>query len=176
MIVTDKNILRTKSVDTTVEICKREFIFPLMEKGLKYSPHSGVGLAAIQIGEPLRACIIRLDGTEVNMINPIITDKYIFIKNSQEGCLSLPDIFVDTKRYMGINVEWTDFPSGERKEAECSGMESIIVQHEVHHMDGILITDIKYITAPKVGRNEHCPECANNGINIKYKKCKKHYK
>lgn len=142
---------------------------------LEESPRSGIGLSAVQIGSPIRACTIRTEKLKLNMINPVITDVYDKFCHQGEGCLSLPGVSIDTERYQGCTVEWLDYDEKMPKKATFYGIEAVVVQHECQHMDGILITDVQHKEEAKVGRNDPCPICSKNGIQIKYKKCKEHY-
>lgn len=104
------------------------------------SAADGVGIAAPQIGESLRVCIALLDGTPIPLINPEITWKSKEMIIDQEGCLSLPGILVDVPRPTGIVMEYLD-TKGKRQERKFSDFQARIVQHEVDHLEGILIVD-----------------------------------
>lgn len=167
-IIKDRALLRQVSRPTTVEECKATSIFERLLSDLESSPISGVGLTAIQIGVPIRACIIKDNRGETwRMVNPEIIDKYDSMTNQGEGCLSLPGIFVDTDRYHGCGVKWTNYDTGKEVMGVFQGMESICVQHEVDHMDGVTIVERRYAGKPKVGRNDPCT-C---GSGKKWKKC-----
>jgi peptide deformylase len=116
MIVTDREILKKISRETSPSECREIRIFERLDKAIQFSPREGVGLAAIQIGEPIRACIIRYtkSATEhsdfpvelhLNMINPVILERSGEIIGV-EGCLSLPGVSVTVKRAKQITVRW----------------------------------------------------------------------
>lgn len=100
----------------------------------------GIGLAAPQIGRSLRLCVTEIDGVVRYFINPTITarsrTKVIF----EEGCLSLPGKFFPIERSESITVRYTDETGRERKE-KPRGLLAICLQHELDHLDGVLIVD-----------------------------------
>ncbi len=99
---------------------------------------TGIGLTAIQIGIPLQAAIIRIGNKKIDLINPKILEREDRIRYRGEVCLSLPGITVDTARHDCITFE----NNGKRYGAE--GLEAVCIQHEVDHLNGILITDRKW--------------------------------
>lgn len=100
---------------------------------------TGVGLAAIQIGIPFRICVINIGKKEYVLINPIITaTSDIALLN--EGCLSIPTLLEQMSRYTNLSVAYFD-ENGESKVTAFSGMAAQAVQHEIDHMDGVLLTD-----------------------------------
>ena len=139
IIVTDEKQLRTKSYQTTVEECLSHNVFGLLQETLR--EHGGLGLAAIQIGIPLRACIIQAKlNTPIKMINPKIERQDDPIKVEGEGCLSFPGFYVDTWRYNHSVISWTD-ENNKFQRAVFTGLEAVIAQHEIDHMNGVLLTD-----------------------------------
>lgn len=96
----------------------------------------GYGLAAPQIGMPFKVAIIRLpDGTRYSLVNPVILRKANQFTLESEGCLSL-DKRYDTKRYRRIKI--TDDTRGQRN---AKGIEALILQHEIDHLNGLTIRD-----------------------------------
>lgn len=94
----------------------------------------GCGLAAIQIGVPVRVAYLVLDGKEEILINPkIITGLGRVVR--KEGCLSIPNTYTEVKRYYEIEYE----SAGKKKKAK--GFKANVIQHEIDHMDGILNID-----------------------------------
>ena len=108
-----------------------------MEELLK--THDGVGLAAPQVGINLRFCIIRYKGCNVNMLDPYILSHGRDIDIDREGCMSLPDVTVSVKRHKAITVWYFDENWTEKKEV-FEGFCARIIQHEINHLDGILLT------------------------------------
>lgn len=186
-IVQNLDILRQKSQPVeSVEEAKS--IIASLEQTLGQHGH-GVGLAAIQIGIPRRISIVRSDNVSVNLINPVVTEKEDEFIFHAEGCLSIPNLFVPTARYREYVVEnncivddafetSTDYYYYDASDKE-SDISAIAVQHEIDHMDGILITDRQVEVKPsvrvteKVARNDPCPCGAtkSDGTPLKYKKC-----
>ena len=107
--------------------------------------HKGIGLAAIQIGIPKK--IIVLDVLQKDdqknplcFINPVI--KKISDEKAQyeEGCLSIPNTFIEIERPKICLIEYIDI-EGKKKIMECDGLLSTCIQHEINHLDGKLIID-----------------------------------
>lgn len=100
----------------------------------------GIGLAAPQIGVSLRVCVTEIDGMVRYFINPTITsysrEKILF----EEGCLSIPKKFLLIERSESITIRYTDERGIERKE-KPRGLQAICLQHELDHLDGVLIVD-----------------------------------
>lgn len=104
--------------------------------------HDGLGLAAPQVGISLRLVVIdvRQEGSgKLTMINPVIRETGR-VQTMEEGCLSFPDIVVPVDRATELTLEFTTL-SGKRKEKRVSGVAAQAVQHEIDHLDGILIVD-----------------------------------
>lgn len=103
---------------------------------------SGVGLAAAQVGLPLRLCVLGRPGQppeDVVMANPEIVEWQGSI-TGEEGCLSFPDIFIDVTRAAKVRVRYQDL-SGAEQTLEAEGIMARAVQHEMDHLDGVLLVD-----------------------------------
>ena len=145
-------ILRNKTKDIPINEIKSENIQKIIEKMIKtMRKHNGAGLAANQIYEPIRICIIEvLDNPRYKHLNAIplkvlINPKVIIKKdtatfNSYEGCLSVPNLRGKVKRYNTINVTYYTMDAKKITE-DIKGLESIVYQHEIDHLDGYLFTD-----------------------------------
>jgi peptide deformylase len=98
----------------------------------------GVGLAATQIGLPLRLAVAEVEGKEHYWINPEITslseEKIIF----EEGCLSLPGQYFPIIRSKSLTLKYTN-EKGLPKKLRATGFLAVVIQHEVDHLEGILI-------------------------------------
>ena len=134
----DIEILSLKSQKVTD--LKNEDLKQLIQdlKDTLHEDHTGVGLSAIQIGIPLRVCIINY-GKEIVMINPIITWRRSGpsgIKKFREGCLSDPGKYIEVERAQKVICQYTD-ENGEKKEISEGGWMSAIIQHELDHFEGI---------------------------------------
>lgn len=112
-----------------------------LEETLIHVGH-GVGLAAPQIGYKFKAAIIRSSYGSIDLINPKIIDKKGRI-TFVEGCLSLPGIKLVTDRWNWIKFENTK-NDGTTETLEAEGIYAVILQHEIGHLYGQLITDIKH--------------------------------
>jgi len=108
-----------------------------MEELLK--THDGIGLAAPQVGINLRFCIIRYKNCNINMLDPYILSHGKDTDVLKEGCMSLPDVTSSVKRYRAITVWYYDENWIEKKEV-FEGFEARIIQHEIDHLDNILLT------------------------------------
>ncbi|MBP7114382.1 MAG: peptide deformylase [Candidatus Peribacteraceae bacterium] len=100
----------------------------------------GAGLAAPQIGRSERLCIALIGSKLTALINPIITWKSDTTAIAEEGCLSLPDLWLNISRPTDIIVKY-ETDGGKKRELKLSGFDARVVQHETDHLDGILITD-----------------------------------
>ena len=145
-------ILRNKTKDIPINEIKSESTQKIIEKMIKtMRMHNGAGLAANQIYEPIRICIIEvLDNPRYKHLNTIplkvlINPKVIIKKdtatfNSYEGCLSVPNFRGKVKRYNTINITYYNMNAKKITE-DIKGLESIVYQHEIDHLDGYLFTD-----------------------------------
>ncbi|MCH9666181.1 MAG: peptide deformylase [Gammaproteobacteria bacterium] len=96
----------------------------------------GIGLAAIQIGVPLRIAVIKTEEPIV-LINPEITVLEDLMLTEEEGCLSLPGIRANISRPARIKVNAKD-KQGNNFKLKADGLLSVCIQHEIDHMDGKL--------------------------------------
>ena len=181
MIITDEKILRqvSEQINMThpnvVDIINKHIAD--LEYHLTNSQIKGYGLSAIQIGVPLALSIIRMPNLKLDIINPIILELNDPIVFRGEGCLSFPGKYTNTSRFDEITIENTCI-DGTRQKLVFTGLEAVVVQHEICHHSGDLFMDhqLKPITVGvKFGRNDPCPHCLEKGVNIKFKKCKEHY-
>ena len=101
---------------------------------------NGIGLAAPQVGEPIRMVVIDIGEGPLELINPVITARFGSEVDS-EGCLSVPDIFGDVERAAKITVEYTNRFNKKRK-LHAEKLLARCIQHEIDHLDGILFIDI----------------------------------
>ncbi len=102
----------------------------------------GVGLAATQVGTLRRFFVYRVDeeGEPQVVVNPVIEWASDEEESSEEGCLSLPDVHVEVTRPIEVRVTAQD-RFGEELTIEAAGLEARVIQHEIDHLDGILIID-----------------------------------
>lgn len=105
----------------------------------------GIGLAAIQIGEPVRMLVIDVSKEEEEkkpqvFINPEIVSSSDERSTYEEGCLSIPDYYADVERPARVTVTYQDI-EGVPQSHEVDGMLATCLQHEMDHLDGILFID-----------------------------------
>ena len=105
---------------------------------------NGIGLAAVQVARPVRMLVLDAGTPDARrpmvMIDPVIEWAKKRGFEMQEGCLSLPGKLVPVTRPSDIKVSYTDL-EGNRVTRDLGGMPARIAQHEIDHMDGVLITD-----------------------------------
>ena len=110
----------------------------------------GIGLAAIQVGVPLRVLVIDLQ-EDVDAEDKPIRHPRVFINPElfdpseehsvyNEGCLSVPDQYADVERPAAIHARWLD-DKGEMHEERLEGLLATCLQHEMDHLEGILFID-----------------------------------
>ncbi|MEO1700806.1 MAG: peptide deformylase [Pseudomonadota bacterium] len=105
----------------------------------------GIGLAAIQVGEPIRMLVADVSGKdEPNdphiFVNPQIVQSGEALSTYEEGCLSIPDYYADVDRPESVTVQYQTV-EGEKKEMLIDGMMATCLQHELDHLDGVLFID-----------------------------------
>ena len=105
----------------------------------------GRGLAAPQVGVPLRLFVMDCDWKEADpaprvFVNPEITWSSPEIAVLSEGCLSLPGIAARVERPAQVHIRWTSL-DGEAADEDLSGFAAICAQHEMDHLDGIVTLD-----------------------------------
>ncbi len=128
---------------------------------------NGIGLAAVQVGILKRILVIDVSTKEeeknpLSFINPVI--KKISDETSvyEEGCLSIPDTFIEIERPKICEVEYIDL-DGKLKNIKCDGLLSTCLQHEINHLDGKLIIDHltklkRDIIIKKISKNKKNPD------------------
>ena len=103
----------------------------------------GIGLAAIQIGVPKRIIVMDLSkegekNDPMYFINPVIKNKNQDLSKYEEGCLSVPNQFIEVNRPSKCEVEYLDY-NGEKKNLKCDNLLATCIQHEIDHLEGITI-------------------------------------
>ena len=104
---------------------------------------NGIGLAAIQIGVPKRINVMDLSKEEnkknpMYFVNPVIKNKNQVLSKYEEGCLSVPNQFIEVNRPSTCEVEYLDY-NGEKKNLKCDNLLATCIQHEIDHLEGITI-------------------------------------
>jgi len=112
----------------------------------------GIGLAAIQIGEPVRVVTIDLAKRDVKegeepepkkpqaFINPEVTWTSEEMSSYEEGCLSIPEYYEEVERPAKVKVRYLDL-DGKTQEIEADGLLATCLQHEIDHLNGVLFID-----------------------------------
>jgi peptide deformylase len=102
----------------------------------------GVGLAATQLGVLRRVLVFQAgpDSEPTALVNPEVEWLSEEAAVAEEGCLSLPRVSMDVERPLYVRIRGRD-SEGEPVELEASGLEARVLQHEIDHLDGILILD-----------------------------------
>ena len=143
LITVPDDILRKKSEPLNkVDVNEKKLIKDLFETMYH---HNGIGLAAVQVGILKRVVVLDVSKNEnekkpLCFINPQIKTLSEKMSTYEEGCLSIPDTFIEIERPKTCLVEYVDI-EGKKKEMECDGLLSTCLQHEINHLDGKLIID-----------------------------------
>ena len=179
IVIYPNDILSTPTKKTDLETAQKiavELFKTLNQEG-------GLGLSANQIGEDKSVCV-------VNVTNPFFLQNPKIVKKEKEiiykeGCLSIPDKMITTKRYEKIwveadNIDDTMFFGPEKSnqvDNDLLVLESVCVQHEIDHLNGLTIYDREYKleqyirTEKKYGRNEKVTiSKGKKTLTLKYKK------
>jgi peptide deformylase len=100
----------------------------------------GIGLAAPQVGSGLRICVVKVDNTVHILVNPKIKSSSRKKEIFEEGCLSFPGKFFPIERPIKVKVKAKNL-AGKKIKIKADGLLARVFQHEIDHLDGILIID-----------------------------------
>lgn len=105
----------------------------------------GIGLAAVQVGEPVRVIVMDLARDDEPkqpryFVNPEISWRSEELFVYEEGCLSVPEIYDEVERPAKVKLTYLNY-AGERVEEEAEGLFAVCIQHEMDHLDGVLFID-----------------------------------
>ncbi|MFC2951334.1 peptide deformylase [Marinicaulis aureus] len=105
----------------------------------------GIGLAAIQVGAPVRVIVMDLAGKDeepapLYFVNPEILDPSEDMSVYEEGCLSVPEYFDEVERPARCRVKYLDY-DGNEQILEAEGLIATCIQHEMDHLEGVLFID-----------------------------------
>ena len=105
----------------------------------------GIGLAAIQIAEPIRLLVVDIAKTDEPrapqvFVNPEILWRADERSTYEEGCLSIPEYYAEVERPASIRVRALD-RDGRAREVAAEGLLATVLQHEIDHLDGVLFID-----------------------------------
>lgn len=144
IITVPKTVLRQKAkkVENIDENILK--IIKGMEETLENDPRKGIGLAAPQVGISLRI-ILAKDGRGQNSSTHVLINPEVFKMSPEnivdyEGCLSIPDTYVQVERSSKVMVKARN-RAGEKITLKASDLFARVLQHEIDHTNGILITD-----------------------------------
>ncbi len=115
--------------------------------------NEGVGLAANQIGHLKRIFVASVEDEEYAIVNPVIEERSDVLEKAEEGCLSIPQTKVEVERPTAVTVSGKD-PLGAPVRVEAEGLLARIFQHEIDHLDGILMLDRTDRESRKVAMRE----------------------
>ena len=137
IVTNDHPSLRTvaaevKGVDADVRSLMDDLVYTMQRAG-------GVGLASTQVNSQLRVIAVSCHGRSAAYANPRIVSSS-GRTHTLEGCLSLPGVMRSPARHGRIEVEALD-RSGAKVEIAAKGFQAVVFQHELDHLDGILIID-----------------------------------
>lgn len=131
-----------KSRARPVERFDDELRTEIQRMGLLMHDALGIGLAATQLGVLHRVLVYRVvpDAPVVALVNPEIEWSGGESEPAEEGCLSLPGVLVEVERPLHVRVSARD-ELGQEVRIEASGLEARVIQHEIDHLDGVLVLD-----------------------------------
>ena len=156
-----------KKISTPIEkagVNEKKLASDLIETMYK---SKGIGLAAVQVCILKRILVIDVSSKEekknpICFINPVIKNLSQDTSIYEEGCLSIPDTFIEIERPKICTVEYIDL-KGKIKNLDCDGLLSTCLQHEINHLDGKLIIDHisklkRDMIIKKISKNKENPD------------------
>jgi peptide deformylase len=125
-----------------IEVFDDELRREVVRMGHLMEDSIGIGLAATQLGVLRRLLVYRVEHESpiVALANPVIEWSGDDLETAEEGCLSLPGVLVEVERPVNVRVRALD-EHGDAVVIEASGLEARVIQHEIDHLDGVLILD-----------------------------------
>jgi peptide deformylase len=139
----DLAVLKKKSVPVeTITDAHRALMDDMLET-MYAAP--GIGLAAVQVGEPLRIIVMDLardgeDRAPRYFVNPEIIEKNDNLAPYEEGCLSVPEIYETVERPDQVHIRYLDY-NGHQVDEAADGLYAVCIQHEMDHLEGVLFID-----------------------------------
>jgi peptide deformylase len=142
LILPDKRLRLVSKPVTKIDAATRKLIDDMFET-MYAAP--GIGLAAIQVGEPKRIFTLDLaKKDELKQPEVFINPEVIWASDQrqtrEEGCLSIPDYYEEVERPAAVRVRYLDL-DGRVQEIEAEGMRATAMQHEIDHLNGVLFID-----------------------------------
>lgn len=129
----------------SAEVKPEEILKPEFQAWLDDLVHTmwkadGVGIAAMQVGRPLRVFVAVEGDTPHVIINPVVVKKSWRMEDGEEGCLSVPGRYGIVRRHHGFKIKALD-RRGKKVEYDAKGFFARVLQHELDHCDGVLFID-----------------------------------
>jgi peptide deformylase len=142
LIIPDKRLRQVSKPVAKVDAATRKLVEEMFE-AMYEAP--GIGLAAIQIGEPRRVVIMDLAKKEEDkqpqvFINPELVWSSEEKRTHEEGCLSIPEYYEEVERPAEVKVKYLDL-DGKKQEIDAKGLLATCLQHEIDHLNGVLFID-----------------------------------
>ena len=105
----------------------------------------GIGLAAVQVGEPVRMLVVDIAGEDEEkrpqvFLNPEVLSVSDEVSTYEEGCLSIPDYYAEVQRPAKVTARYLGL-DGEMHEIDAEGVLATCLQHEMDHLNGVLFID-----------------------------------
>jgi len=142
VILPDKRLRQVSKPVSKIDAATKKLVEDMFET-MYEAP--GIGLAAIQIGEPVR--IVTMDLAKKDepkqpqvFINPELTWTSEAKNTHEEGCLSIPEYYEEVDRPAEVKIKYTDL-QGEQHEIAADGLLATCIQHEIDHLNGVLFID-----------------------------------
>jgi peptide deformylase len=142
LILPDKRLRQVSKPVAKIDAATKKLVEDMFET-MYEAP--GIGLAAIQIGEPVRVVTMDLAKKDEPkqpqvFINPELTWNSEAKNTHEEGCLSIPEYYEEVDRPAEVKVKYTDL-QGEQHEISADGLLATCLQHEIDHLNGVLFID-----------------------------------
>jgi peptide deformylase len=142
LILPDKRLRQVSKPVAKIDAATKKLVEDMFET-MYEAP--GIGLAAIQIGEPVRVVTMDLAKKDEPkqpqvFINPELTWTSGGKNTHEEGCLSIPEYYEEVDRPAEVKVKYTDL-QGEQHEITADGLLATCIQHEIDHLNGVLFID-----------------------------------
>jgi peptide deformylase len=139
----DLAVLKKKSVPVETVTDEHRALMDDMLETMYAAP--GIGLAAVQVGEPLRIIVMDLardgeDRAPRYFVNPEIIEKNDNLAPYEEGCLSVPEIYETVERPDQVHIRYLDY-NGNQVDEAADGLYAVCIQHEMDHLEGVLFID-----------------------------------
>jgi peptide deformylase len=145
ILTVDKDLATLKKVSKPVEAVD-DALRALMDDMLETMYAApGIGLAAIQVGVPIRVLVMDLSRDEGPkapryFVNPEILWASEETLPYEEGCLSVPEVYDEVERSAKVRLRYLDY-QGQAVEEDAEGLFAVCVQHEIDHLNGVLFID-----------------------------------